>query len=111
MAAKKPAVTGPTERPDARPPHPNPIRRFREELRLTRQQFVRLIHTSTDNLRMWEGSGRTKATRPKGEAAIAIVELAQRNFYPLTIQDIYHYTEQQAVIKKKIKKKTKRKAN
>lgn len=110
MASKKPPVTGPTERPDARPPHPNPIRRFREEMRLTRAQFVRLVKTSTDNLRMWEGSGRLKATRPKGEAAIAIVELAQRNYYPLTLQDIYYNVEQQAKAKKKSSRKTKKKA-
>lgn len=92
-----PSLVGPIERPDARTPHPNPIRRFREELRLTRKEFADMSGFNVDSLRMWETAGRnndrTQATKPNGTVAVMLVELAKRNFYPLTLEDIYESEE------------------
>lgn len=77
---------GPNERRDAAPPHPNPIRRFREELRLNRQEFADLLEENVDTLRVWEG---TTGTKPRGEKAMKIVSLAELNDYPLTMDDIF----------------------
>lgn len=100
--SRLPSPVGPIERPDAKPPHPNPIRRFREELRLTRKEFADITGFNVDSLRMWESTGaehNRQATKPNGNVAVAIVELARRNFYPLTLEDIY---ESEADIPKNI---------
>lgn len=76
---------GPNERPDANPPHDNVIRRFREELRMDRPEFADLIEAKIDTLRVWE-AGKSK---PRGPAAMRIVEIAERNDYPLSAEDIY----------------------
>lgn len=76
---------GPTSRPDAAPPHDNVIRRFREELRMNRPVFADLLEVNVDTLRVWEAD----KSKPRGEAALKIVSVAQRNDYPLTITDIY----------------------
>lgn len=79
-------IYGPTERPDAAPPHSNPIRRFREELRLTRQEFADLIEENVESLRVWETDGMSK---PRPDRAIKIIAIAKRNNYPLELEDIY----------------------
>ena len=76
---------GPQQRPDSAPLHPNAIRRFREELRLDRKQFSALLDVNIDTLRVWE-SGSSK---PRGPSALKIVEVADRNNYPLSIEDIF----------------------
>jgi DNA-binding transcriptional regulator YiaG len=76
---------GPNERPDATPPHQNVIRRFREELRMDRPDFADLIEAKIDTLRVWE-AGKSK---PRGPAALKIIEIASRNDYPLSITDIF----------------------
>lgn len=75
---------GPSQRPDSAPIHPNRIRAFREELRLDREQFCTLIGAAVDTERGWESG----ASIPKGAAALKIFNLAQKNFYPLTMEDI-----------------------
>lgn len=77
---------GPTKRPDSKTPHPNPIRRFREELRLDRHEFAELISANIDTLRVWETEGKSK---PRAQAAMRIIEIASRNDYPLTLQDLF----------------------
>lgn len=77
---------GPTQRTDSKLPHPNPIRRFREELRLDRHEFAELINANIDTLRVWETQGRSK---PRAQAAMRIIEVASRNDYPLTLQDLF----------------------
>lgn len=89
---------GPTERPDSAPLHENVIRRFREELRLDRGQFSELLDVNIDTLRVWE-SGSSK---PRGPAALKIVQVAKRNQYPMTIEEIY---EDPPPKKKRAKKK------
>ena len=79
---------GPNERPDAAPLHDNAIRRFREELRMDRPEFAELIDASIDTLRVWE-TGRSK---PRAPAAMKIIEVAHRNYYPLTMEDIFPVT-------------------
>lgn len=76
---------GPNERPDANPPHNNVIRRFREELRMDRPEFAILLDVKIDTLRVWE-AGKSK---PRGPAAMKIVQVAERNDYPLTIEQIF----------------------
>lgn len=77
---------GPTERPDSKTPHPNVIRRFREELRLDRREFASLLEVNVDTLRVWETQGKSK---PRGSAALKIVEIADRNDYPMRIEEIF----------------------
>ena len=76
---------GPNEQPDAVPLSDNVIRRFREELRMDRPEFADLIEAKIDTLRVWE-AGKSK---PRGPAALKIIEVADRNDYPLTIKDIF----------------------
>lgn len=76
---------GPQQRPDSAPLHPNAIRRFREELRLDRKQFSELLDVNIDTLRVWE-SGSSK---PRGPSALKIIEVANRNHYPLSVEDIF----------------------
>lgn len=76
---------GPNQRPDAKPLHPNVIRRFREELRLDRREFADLLEVNVDTLRVWEAS----KSKPRGPAALKIVQVAQRNNYPLNIDEIF----------------------
>lgn len=76
---------GPNQRPDAKPPHDNVIRRFREELRMDRPEFADLLEVKIDTLRVWE-AGKSK---PRGPAAMKIVQVAERNDYPLTIEQIF----------------------
>ncbi len=77
---------GPTERADSKEPHPNPIRRFREELRMDRHEFADLLEVKVDTLRVWETKGRS---RPRGKTAMRIIEIAERNDYPLDIKEIF----------------------
>lgn len=77
---------GPSERQDSKTLHSNIIRRFREELRLDRQEFSDLLDVNIDTLRVWEGG---KGAKPRGEAALVIVACAERNDYPLGITDIF----------------------
>ena len=76
---------GPTNRPDSAPISGNAIRAFREELRLDRDSFAGLIKTSPDTVRGWE----IGASTPRGEAAMRITALADKNHYPLTLQQIF----------------------
>jgi len=80
-----PTPYGPNERPDATPLHNNAIRRFREELRMDRQQFASLVEANIDTLRVWEGG----KSLPRARAALKIIEIASRNDYPLDITDIF----------------------
>jgi len=77
---------GPTTRPDSVPPHPNIIRRFREELRMDRPTFANLLDVNVDTLRVWETEGKS---RPRGPAALKIVGVAGYNDYPMTIEEIF----------------------
>jgi len=92
VAAKGEDITYPAEmipivvRPDSNPPHQNPIRAFREELRLTREEFSKLLGVTVMTVRTWE---TPNLSRPKGSKAIELVDLARRNAYPLTLDDIY----------------------
>lgn len=78
---------GPTTRPDSKPPHPNVIRRFREELRLDRVEFSELLEVNIDTLRVWEATN--KGSKPRAPAALIIISVAERNDYPLSIEDIF----------------------
>ena len=77
---------GPNERADAKPPHHNVIRRFREELRMDRNEFADLLAVNVDTLRVWETDGKS---RPRGRAALKIVEYAKRNEYPMSVEEIF----------------------
>lgn len=89
---------GPNERKDAIPPNENVIRRFREELRMSRPTFADLLEVNVDTLRVWETDGRS---RPRAEAALKIITIAKRNDYPLRLDDIF---PEQAETKRKKKK-------
>jgi DNA-binding transcriptional regulator YiaG len=76
----------PNERPDSAILHINAVRRFREELRLNRHNFASLLDVNVDTLRVWETPG---ASKPRGASAIKIVELAEKNHYPMSLEDIF----------------------
>ena len=76
---------GPNDRPDAKPLADNVIRRFREELRMDRPEFAELVDAKVDSLRVWEKG----SSKPRTEAAMRIVQVAERNNYPLTLEDIF----------------------
>lgn len=80
-----PSPYPPNERPDAVPLHENAIRRFREELRMDRQQFADLVEANIDTLRVWEAG----KSLPRAPAALKIIQIASRNDYPLAITDIF----------------------
>lgn len=71
--------------PDQRPPHPNPIRRFRQALRLTREQFAELLDVSHETLRVWE---KLSPSVPRPDRMKKLLAVAERNHYPLTAQEI-----------------------
>ena len=77
---------GPTTRKDSVIPHPNVIRRFREELRMDRRVFAELLNVNVDTLRVWETRGKSK---PRGQAALKIMAVAERNDYPMSIEEIF----------------------
>lgn len=77
---------GPTHRADSKELNSNVIRRFREELRLDRKEFSELLEVNIDTLRVWETNGKS---RPRGRAALKIVVIAERNDYPMTIEEIF----------------------
>jgi DNA-binding transcriptional regulator YiaG len=77
---------GPTTRTDSVIPHPNVIRRFREELRMDRREFAELLKVNVDTLRVWETKGKSK---PRGQAALKIMKVAKRNDYPMSIEEIF----------------------
>ena len=78
-------------RPDAAPRDPNPVRRFREELRLTREVFAELMGIPVETLRAWER--HEHVVIPNGPRMERLVELARRNYYPLYIGDVVRFAE------------------
>ncbi len=85
---------GPNERPDAKPLSDNAIRRFREELRMDRPEFADLIDANVDTLRVWEKG----SSKPRAQSAMRIIEIAERNYYPLTLADIFPVTEKSSTV-------------
>jgi DNA-binding transcriptional regulator YiaG len=75
----------PIVRPDSAPISDNPIRAFRDELRLTAGQFALAAGVTIHSIRIWE----TNRSVLRYEAAQKLVDLAERNFYPLTLDDLY----------------------
>lgn len=72
-----------------KPYSPNPIRRFREHLRLSREEFCGLIDIPLDTLRSWE---REKgAVMPREQALDGLIKLAKKNTYPLTETEVRGY--------------------
>ena len=78
----------PDNMPDQRPPHPNPVRRFREALRLTREQFAELLDVSHETLRVWE---KREPSIPRPSAMQRLIACAERNNYPLTADEVRRY--------------------
>lgn len=91
---------GPNQRPDAAPVHSNIIRAFREELRLSRDEFCSLIDANPATERGWEAG----LVSPNSKAAIQIADLARKNYYPLTLEAILTVTQQPDKKKKRRKK-------
>lgn len=81
----------PVKRLNAAPPNPNPIRRFREELRLTQAEFAELWGVTHESLRYHEGQTGTRLSRPRGPALVALLRLAKENKYPLAATEIYEF--------------------
>lgn len=76
----------PNQRPDSAPLNPNAVRRFREELRLNRKEFAALVGVSPATLRVWELKNNS---RPSGPTLLRLIELAEKNNYPLSVADVY----------------------
>lgn len=91
-ATLKRTMRKPIYRPDAAPPSPNPILRFRKEMGHTRDDFAEMLGVPMETLRSWERVGRPIVpTRPKLDE---LVDLARRNYYPLMVTEIIEYAEQ-----------------
>ncbi len=84
MKTKKPLV-----RPDSKAPHPNPVRAFREELRLNRDEFATLVGIKLETERAWEQERRP--VMPTGPRLTKLLACARRNFYPLGLKEIEDY--------------------
>lgn len=84
--AATPRPLPPITRPDGKPPHENPIRALREELRLSRQEFAQLLteragkKVSVGAVRTWEDG----VVFPRNTHLDAIFEVAERNRFPLS---------------------------
>lgn len=79
------AALPPIVRPNSAPISANPIRAFRDELRLTAGQFAKAAGVTIHSIRIWE----TNRSVLRYEAAQKLVDLAEKNFYPLTLEDLY----------------------
>lgn len=90
------AVTPPVNRPDQEPRHPNPIRRFREELRLDRPAFAKLCEVSTSTVRAWERVDPT-VCMPRPVSGLKLIKLAKRNKYPLTFNEMRRFVDERHV--------------
>lgn len=84
-----PGLTYPIERRHKRPLALNPIRRFREELQLTRAEFAELFHASEPTVKAWEDMN---AFVPRSEVLIHMVEVAREAKYPLLVQEIWDFS-------------------
>lgn len=91
VTMKQKGMVAPMNRPDKKPLHPNPIRRFREELHLTRQEFAALLDVSLDTEKLWEKTVRP--VMPRSQSALKLIDLARRNSYPLLLEEIWDYVE------------------
>lgn len=83
---KIPGLKGPNLRPDAKAPNANPIRRFREEMRMTRDDFAEILHTNKETVRSWERDPGPVV--PSGPRLNRLLALAQANKYPLYYHEI-----------------------
>jgi len=83
------------KRVDAAPLHENPVRRFREDLRLNRAQFSRVIGIQVDTIRSWEMTG-SRNVLPRRASMTLLLKLARRNKYPLNYGMLYEYSSKQA---------------
>jgi len=94
----------PVLRPDSGPLHDNPIRRFREELRLEREQFCRLLNNlPVATLRGWEEPFESRHYHaPRSHHIDQLVALAQRNRYPLFAETITPPVSQSLVVPLKV---------
>lgn len=80
-----------TERDDAAPRSANPIRRFREELRLTRRAFADLVQAPIETLRNWEAL--TDCVQPEDSTMRQLIAIARRNEYPLYYTEVIEFVE------------------
>jgi DNA-binding transcriptional regulator YiaG len=81
----------PISRKHAAPLHPNPVRRFREELRLARPAFAKMIETPVDTLKEWERE--REPVIPGTSRLMRMIQIARESQYPLLIDDIWKYAE------------------
>lgn len=85
MASRKRPIP-PLTRPDGNPPHDNPVRALREELRLNRHEFARLVsevggkRVSVGAIRTWEDG----MVFPRPDHLDVLIEVAERNRFPLS---------------------------
>lgn len=82
-------------RKHAKPLAKNPIRRFREELRMNRTEFSKLTGWPVETLRQYEREGPT-VCQPGGKRMSELIQLARESRYPLSVVEIIAYviTEQ-----------------
>ena len=83
-------VTPIARRVNAAPLHENPVRRFREELRLTRKEFSELGGWDVTSQRLYEYDNRFVGI-PGAKRMMKLIQLAKDNRYPLSILEIVAY--------------------
>ena len=91
----------PTMRKHSAPLHENPVRRFREELRLNRNNFADILQISPSTLRVWEAPD---SSRPEGKRLVRLLDMAMENNYPLDVDEIYYGTGKSKKVDRKKKK-------
>lgn len=78
--------------PDMNPFHPNPIRRFREALRMNRKEFSALVKIPMFTLKTNEAE--FNPSTPGAGAMRRLLRVAKRNNFPLTESAIVTYCAQ-----------------
>jgi DNA-binding transcriptional regulator YiaG len=85
----------PVARTDSAPQDPNPVRAFREELRLTRHQLSAILDVPWESIRRWER--HKEASMPSSHRLQKLLICARRNQYPLFFADMLRYVEDSRV--------------
>jgi DNA-binding transcriptional regulator YiaG len=70
----------------------SPIRRFREEMHLSREELGMIAGVTASTVRFWEAE--EGAVMPRQKPLLALIECARNNCYPLLVADIIKYVEQ-----------------
>lgn len=84
----------PAVRPDKKPLSDSPIRRFREELHLSREELGAQVGVSLETVKKWEAEFGSSC--PGASTLLSLLKLARKNKYPLLVSEIWDYARKTA---------------